>query len=215
MVHCRMPYRIDNTARVDDLLLAADRILLERGLDGLSLRALARETRISLGALTGHLDNRTRVLRLLAARATKRWVAWMEERVKASGPLGMLPDEEESLDPWRVYLIYCDMSRGIEVVRAGVENPWPWERTILWAWAGWAPVQDGIELLLASVHGLQRQVCATLDPMPPGRAREILEPQVRAVLTGPRRPGADELEAWLRTHRGWTPPGLVERSDGG
>lgn len=197
-----MPHHMDIHARTLAVLESANRILLRDGPSRLSLRAIAAETRISLGALTSHYENRRRLLQLLAVISAKQWVDLMGERVGRLGPIGTLPLGDEPLDRWTLWLMWSDIARSFDVVRGQVFNPWQEERNILWHWAGWKFAVESVELLLAAVHGLQRQVCAAFDPMPVARAHELLAVQVRAARAGPLRP---EARGAVR--------GMVERSD--
>jgi AcrR family transcriptional regulator len=60
------------------LLAAAERIIESAGVDGLSLRAIARDAGVSQAAPTHHFDNLTGLLSELAARGFERFSARLE-----------------------------------------------------------------------------------------------------------------------------------------
>ncbi len=180
------------------VLRSANKILLERGLGGLTLRALASEARISLGSLTSHYENRPRLLHLLAQWSGDIWVSSISERVWTDGVLAFLPLDDDSpghsfeatIDGTRVWLSWCELARSNPDLRGTVRDVRGEERHVLDRATDRRLDTDALEVTLAIMHGLREAVCSGDEPMQLDRARSLLAGHVETLLAR-----ADQTEA--------------------
>ncbi|MGB0100318.1 MAG: TetR/AcrR family transcriptional regulator, partial [Nocardioides sp.] len=187
-----MPRHIDTNNRTGEVLRSADRILLERGITGLTLRAIAAETRISLGSLTSHYDNRRRLLHLLAMRSGHAWVTGIAERIWSDGVRAFLPatdddsaeehDFQHTVAGTRVWLSWCELARSAPELRGTVGDVRLEERALLDRATERRLDVDDLDIALGLAHGLRAAVCAGDEPMPLAHARRLLDTHVQRAL---------------------------------
>jgi AcrR family transcriptional regulator len=203
-----MPHLIDVDSRTEDVRAAANRILATRGLGGLSLRAIAAEVRISLGSLTSHYDNRTRLMHLLVQLASRAWLEDIRYRMRGEGILAFLPADEDGVEDTRVWLSWCELGRSDPAIRGTVYDIRLDERVLLdratREWfdehdaKGAGLDDDGLDIAHAVVQGLRQAICSLGDPMPVERAREVLVEHVR------RASGVELLAAEPPAEESWS-----------
>ena len=106
-----MPRLLDTGTRTDAIIDATSRLILTRGVDALSLRAIAAETGLSASTLLHHLTDRTRLLRLCAARFVKRHMDEVGYRVRLESEHALLPRTPEEIRDMRVWFAWRELGR--------------------------------------------------------------------------------------------------------
>ncbi len=180
-----MPRLTHPVSAVEALLRASYRILLDRGIESLTLRGLAADAGMGPPSVVQRFDNRHRLVHLLAQLAGGAWLAELAERIRGEGVLAFLPGSEDSLEHTRVWLSWCELARSCSV-KGTVANVWAEERDLLAQAVADDPAPvclrgsdpgevDALDRLLALIHGLREATCASDAPMPVERARRLLE----------------------------------------
>jgi AcrR family transcriptional regulator len=169
-----MPYTANPADRVDDLALAAVRLISAEGVAALTVRRLAADGRVSPSALINHFENKQRILRLVTQRIGDRLVRATRDSVRRRGSAGVLPDQDTL--PWvRAWLALGEIGRSDTAIGQVVVG---WEEEIQYevAEAFHLSSDDVVtgQTLHALVIGLWTQMCAEPTPMPADHADTIL-----------------------------------------
>lgn len=110
---------------------AAVDILLTRGPDALSVRAIAQELGVTGPALTHRWENKERLWRLLVSRVGERWLQAVAQAVRDEGVPGLVPSTEAQVaDAW-VWLAVADLGRHDQDLSFRVADTLSEERGIL------------------------------------------------------------------------------------
>ena len=159
-----------------------NRVLVTRGVFGLTLRAIAEESRISSGSLLHHFGSRERVL-IVAAGRTGRWLMKaIEDETWEAGVEAFLPGDDEMVLLTRAWLGWCELWRSEPILDHVVDEVRADELHALAAVHDLRLSRPDLDTLTALVEGLRSAVCAPRRPMPPSRARELLRTASTAAL---------------------------------
>jgi AcrR family transcriptional regulator len=120
-----MPRVIDSNSRTEAMVLGVNRVLVDRGVFGLTLRAIAAESGISSGSLLHHFESRERVLRVAAHRTGLTLVRAVESDGLWDGVAAFLPGDDEMVLLTRAWLAWCELWRSVVCAQA---RPMPPER---------------------------------------------------------------------------------------
>lgn len=195
--------------RRPELAEAAYRMIAERGVEGLSLRAVARELGATTGLVTHHFIDRAELIDAALAHAARVMVRRIE---RAVGPdataadvlAAVLPTDGEALENWRFTL---------SVRAAALSDPAfrRYDETIAAHWASFLPdelrptlgdaADDTADQLVAVLDGLSLRAAVDPDAWPPERQRRLLDlawrslgspgPADSAPSSGASRPGCE------------------------
>jgi AcrR family transcriptional regulator len=99
-----MPRLIDSSSRADAMVEGVNRVLVTRGVFGLTLRSIADESRISTGSLLHHFGSRERVLIVAAGRTGRRFLEAIEAETWTVGVEAFLPGDDEMVLLTRAWL---------------------------------------------------------------------------------------------------------------
>lgn len=113
-----MPRLIDSSSRADAMILGVNRVIVNRGVFGLTLRAIAAESGISSGSLLHHFGSRERVLIIAAGHTGRALVQGIESDAFAIGVDAFLPGDDETLLLTRGWLGWCAPRRPMSRQRA-------------------------------------------------------------------------------------------------
>ena len=169
-----MPQLIDTKSRTGTLVAAVNHLLAEGGPRAVSLRAVARVSRVSTSSILHHLGSMEHLLRVsahwtgIARREQMSW-RWPEE-----GLLAHLPDMADHVVEARVWLAWCEMWRSEPGVETTMREARDHERALLAGHLDYALSRDDLDGLVALLDGLTVAVCRPEAPMPPARARHLL-----------------------------------------
>jgi AcrR family transcriptional regulator len=169
-----VPRLIDTGSRTDAMVGGVNRVLVTRGVFGLTLRAIAEESRISSGSLLHHFGSRERVL-IVAAGRTGRWlVREIEAETWTAGVEAFLPGDDDMVLLTRAWLGWCELWRSEPILDQVVDGVRANELHALAAVHDLRLSRPDLDTLRALVDGLRSAVCAPRNPMPRRRARELL-----------------------------------------
>jgi AcrR family transcriptional regulator len=163
-----MPRMIETDSRTAAMVMGVNRVLVNRGVFGLTLRAIAAESGISTGSLLHHFGSKEQVLRVAAHRSGLALVHEIGSGVLGIGVDAFLPGDDEMALLTRAWLAWCELWRS---------EPWLSETV--------GAIRARELTILAEVHEhrLSRPdldtISAPVRPMPVDRARELL----RAIST--------------------------------
>lgn len=191
-----MPTHLDNGARSTLVAQAAQRLILARGMRGLSLRAIAHEVGISPATLIHQFTHWTRLQGYLAVRARKDHLDRMLRRSVREGILALLPVDADDIDRARVWLAWCDLARS-EAGFADVLAVFREEQVaFVDELTGRMLDEAALDLLVASTDGLTARVCDREEPLPLERATAALLRQLRVLGLDPETGTDDGTGGW-------------------
>jgi AcrR family transcriptional regulator len=176
-----MPRLIVPEGRTATLVNAINYLLSRDGASGLSLRAIARESRVSTSSMLHHFGSREH-FHVAAAWTGRARVQVIESRAQHEAVAAFLPqdDDEEDLITARAWLAWCELWRCESAVRAAITGIRDEEHTLL-ARILQVPLRtQGLVPVMALIDGLLVAVCAPDRPLSPTRARELLLGHVAA-----------------------------------
>lgn len=177
-----MPLRIDTSDRAHDIARAIDHLIVTGGLAAISLRNIASIVGRSPAALTSHLTNRERMLRVSAALVARDRLDATQRRARTDGVAAFLPLHEDDVPATRAWLGWLELGRsgeGLEHVLAEAHDD---ERRLLAQTLDHRLDPDRLDLATAIVEGLRSAVCASVRPMPVSRAQSLLARGVGDLL---------------------------------
>lgn len=153
---------------------AARRLIAERGLPALSLRAIAGEAGIAPATLVHQFTHKTRLWGYLVVCAKHDLVHAIWARSRSEGVLAFLPATADDLVDMRVWLAWCELARSDETVAGAITGFREEQRGMLDILTDQSLDEAGLDVLVALVDGLSAAVCAREDPLPLERARAAL-----------------------------------------
>ena len=93
------------------MVQGVNRVLVDRGVFGLTLRAIAAESGISSGSLLHHYGSREHLLRVAAHRTGRRLVRSAESDSIWTGVDAFLPGDDDAVLITRAWLGWCELWR--------------------------------------------------------------------------------------------------------
>lgn len=153
---------------------AAFELIAEGGTAALTMRALARHTRMSPAWLSDRFTNRARMLAIITRVFGVRWTWWIQARLRPLGLGALLPNDDESVVATRVWLALVELGRVDDGVALRVADVRREERAIVTVLLGRAPDVDQVDATVALVEGLRAMTADPLRPLSPARAGAIL-----------------------------------------
>ena len=157
-------------------------ILATQGIPGLTLRGIARESRISTGSLLHHFESRERILCVAAHQTGRALLAEIESGVIWHGVPAFLPSDDDTLRLTRAWLGWCELWRSEASLVEIVGSVRRQELAMLAEAHEHRLSRPDLDLLIAVVEGLRHAVCAPVGAMPGSRARELLAAASAAAL---------------------------------
>lgn len=183
-----MPRLIEPEGRTATLVDAINFVLSRDGVAGLSLRTIARESRVSTSSMLHHFDSRERLLAVAASWTGQARLRAIERRVDAEGLGAFLPtpDDEEDLITARAWLGWCELARSEEALAKIVAGIRDAEHLLLARVLGAGLGNPDVIPIAALIDGLDVALCAPVRPLSATKAREVLSTYVaRATASGP------------------------------
>ena len=169
-----MPLLIDTESRTGTLVAAVNHLLAEGGPRAVSLRAVARVSRVSASSIVHHLGSVEHLMRISAhwtgrARREQLTDRWHDEGLPAHLP--RLPDDVVDA---RVWLAWCELWRSEPGLEQTLREARDEERALLARQLDYALSRDELDGLVALIDGLTVAVCRPRDPMGTDHARDLL-----------------------------------------
>ncbi|HEY0905306.1 MAG TPA: helix-turn-helix domain-containing protein [Marmoricola sp.] len=200
-----MPRYIETESRTETVVAAINEVLARDGIGGLSLRAIARESRVSTSSLLHHFGNREHLLRV-AASQTGRWrVREIDRRCSRDGALAFLPQDADDVVDARAWLAWLELWRSEDNLATPIGGARRDERALLAEIFDYRLARDELDAAIALIDGLMTALCAPALPMPIARARAMLLAGIGsdAGSRALRQPGAGGLDEVRNRSRRW------------
>jgi len=178
-----MPRLLDTADRADAVAAAVARIIAGRGVAALTVRAIGAEAGISPASLLQHLGSKQHVLQISGHLWVRAWAQQRASRSWVEGTAAFLPPTEDDLNEARVWCGLHEIGRTHPGVGLALCRDAEVERALLDRVTGEVHTGDGLDALLALVHGLRLAVCALEEPMALSHAVALLEQQATAPVT--------------------------------
>lgn len=169
-----MPRKPDSADSGDLLTDGIMELLGESGATGVTLRRLAANRGLSVGALTNRWGSRGRMLHVAVNYFRHRWNDVIALNCLTEGVTGLLPRTDEEVEDCHVWFAFCDLARTDPTVAECVAAQRQDERAFVRALVPDAADETTIDLLVALVDGLRLALCSP-TPMPVDRAREVMD----------------------------------------
>jgi AcrR family transcriptional regulator len=182
-----MPRLIEPESRTDTIVDAMNYLLARDGPGGLTLRAIARESRVSTSSLLHHFGDREHLVRAAARRTGRARVQALERRADREGVIAFLPaiDDAEDLLTARAWLAWCELWRVQDSLVPTIERIRDQELMILARVLGVRIGSQDLTGVVAVIDGLNVAVCAPVRPLSPARAADILTAHVDTFAARP------------------------------
>jgi AcrR family transcriptional regulator len=178
-----VPRLIDPEGRTATLVDAINHLLARDGVTGLSLRAIARESRVSTSSMLHHFDSRDRLLRIAARMTGEARLDAIYRRADREGVGAFLPAPgDDDLITARAWLGWCELWRSEDTIGETMSRNRDHERLLLASVLEVRPRTHDLTPIVALIDGLTVAVCAPTRPLAPQRARDVLR---ELVTQGP------------------------------
>lgn len=187
-----MPRLIDPEGRTETLVDAINYVLARDGAAGLSLRAISRESRVSTSSMLHHFDSRDRLLNSAAWVTGKARLRAIQRRAPREGIAAFLPTpgDDDDLVTARAWLGWCELWRSEDVLERTIAEQRDRELLLLAGVLDIRVTDHDLTPLIALIDGLTIAVCAPNRPLPPARARAVLEAYVAREAWSGRSPSS-------------------------
>lgn len=177
------------TDRRAELARTAYEMIAERGIDGVSMRALARRVGATTGLVTHHFLDRAELIEAALAHSARVIIDRTQPAVAAgSDPVDVLaeilPTDDVTRENWRFAL-------AVRVASLANDDLRPFDRTITAHWRSSLPgllvthvtadPEDAAEYLVALVDGIALRAVLDPDGWPPERQLAHLRTGFRAL----------------------------------
>ena len=106
-----MPRLIDTDLRTADMVTGVNRVLVSQGIQGLTMRSIARQSGISTGSLLHHFETREQMLGIAAHRTGRVLVGAEESDSLWVGIDAFLQGDDEMRHLTRAWLAWTELWR--------------------------------------------------------------------------------------------------------
>ncbi|HEY3529098.1 MAG TPA: TetR/AcrR family transcriptional regulator [Nocardioides sp.] len=178
-----MPRFIDTDQRVADMVTGVNRVVVARGIPGLTMREIARQSGISTGSLMQHFESKERMLLIAAHRTGRALIGAAQSDSLWVGVEAFLPTDGETLRLTRAWVAWCELARSGGYLAETVEELRGSEREALAVLHEGRLSVDSEDTLVALLDGLRGAVCAARSPLDRERARSLLRAAWDSALT--------------------------------
>ncbi len=191
----RMPHRVDGISRSHSVAVAVSQVIAEQGIPALTLRTVGAVSRVSPSGLVDQFGKRDRMLEVSAIILGRARIDGISRR-RREGIRAFLPGSEDEIVDTRVWLGLCELGRGHQGVGFKVAAVRQEERHLLRWIVGQAQADEtrcaapapgaaddanddaggdeGLDLLMAVLDGLNTRLCDPDEPLTLDRARALL-----------------------------------------
>ncbi len=187
-----MPRLIDPYTRTDQVTAAINRLIVERGVEGLTMRGIGAAARISPSSLSGHYGSREHMLRVAAhvtGEARLRQIRW-RLRVRGEGVSAWLPSDDDDVHTERAWLGWCELWRTHDWIAPTVAEIRQSELADLAQHYEYRLARDDLDAVVALLDGLRVAICRPERPQSRADAHRVL-----ARWTAHLAPDGDEENA--------------------
>jgi AcrR family transcriptional regulator len=170
-----VPRLIHGPSRAETLAAAINEVLVTDGIPALSLRRIAEVSGVSTGSMLHHFGGRSRLIGLAAALTARELQSEIIDGIGFEGVAAFLPANDDGVLLHRAWLAWVELGRSESEVEPVVTQARRTELGLLAQTTEHELVRDELDLLTAAIEGLRSAICAPVRPMPPRRARLLLE----------------------------------------
>lgn len=172
----QIPRLIIPESRTDTLVEAINYLLSREGSGGLSLRSIARESRVSTSSILHHFESRDHLLRVAAHRTGRARLADVQTRSAVEGVAAFLPhdDDPEDLITARAWRAWTELGRCDAGIGRVVGEHRDREHLLLARILDVPLRAEGLASVAALVDGLLLAMCAPTSPPSPAVGRRLL-----------------------------------------
>ena len=139
------------------------RLMLTRGVEGLTMRAIAEGTGIAPSTLVAQFTHRRRLLAWFCSRTCRARARHWGRRIDRHRLAGLLPRDEEALETERIWSGLREVCRWREDLGEVVSR------------AVWRPDPEEVTLLIAVLAGLRTAMVRPVEPLALRDAVRVLE----------------------------------------
>lgn len=176
-----MPHLIDSESRTDCLSAAVTDLLVREGIEGLTLRRLARASGISTSSMLHHYGSREHLFRVLAARCGSARLEDIHDRRYLDKVAAFLPVHDDQLAVATSWLAWVELARCEPAWQRTVGDILERERGMLSVELGLRFGDERVNAVSALVWGLIGAMARWSDPMAPEAARQVLDRTVPLI----------------------------------
>lgn len=177
-----MPRLVNSVTRTDDVTAAINDVIIEHGIEALSMRAIATRIRLSPASLHQHYGSREHMLRVAAHVTGEARLEHIRWRIDDDGPFAWLPGDDEDVLEARAWLGWCEMWRAHDWVSQVVDEIRVHEMAELARHFDYRLVRDDLDTLFALIDGLLVAVCRPRNPLPRTQARRLMGRALRRLI---------------------------------
>lgn len=177
-----MPWRIPWPSRAEAVAIAAQQVMARDGVAGMTLRAIAREVRLSPAQLSYEYGNVQVLIERTAQQCARLRVDDLRDRSRSEGVSAVLPATADDLPDARAWQGWIELSRANQRVAGIVVTVREWERTVLTHATDWRLTTEDLDLLVAAAEGLALAVTLADAPLPLPAARDRLTTLTRRLV---------------------------------
>jgi AcrR family transcriptional regulator len=190
-----VPRLLDPDLRTHQVVAAINHLIVDRGVDALSMREIGRVARLSPSSLFHHYGSREHLLRVAADQTGRARLVLMRTRLSVEGARAMLPADDEDVLTARAWLGWCELWRSHHWMAAMVERVREEELGLLAQHYDYRLSRDDLDLLTALIDGLLVAICRPERPMPRAAAHRILGREMVRLAHGHTDDSADPNSA--------------------
>jgi TetR/AcrR family transcriptional repressor of bet genes len=176
-----MPRLLETETRTGTLVAAINHVLASKGPAGLTMRAIAAESRVSTSSMLHHFGTREHLLIVAAHRTANAWIARIEQRLEFDGVAAFLPGHDDEVVDARAWLGWLEMWRSDDVLDHAIRKVLDGERALLAVMTDYELTRDQLDLTIAVIDGLRSAICSPVRPLPRHRATALLVQHLRAT----------------------------------
>jgi AcrR family transcriptional regulator len=172
-----MPALIDRPSRTQSVVAAVDALLAREGVGGLTLRRIARESRVSTSSLMHHYESREHLLCVAMHSSAHYRLQRITQRLPWEGVHAFLPRTEDDVAETRAWLAWAELGRAAPTLGEVFRDCWARENAVLSKTAHLDSRSDEAHALAALLEGLRSAVCLPMRPLALEQARSVLTAQ--------------------------------------
>ncbi len=169
-----MPRLIDPYTRTDQVTAAINHVIVERGVEGLTMRGIGSVARISPSSLSAHYGSREHMLRVAASVTGEARLKQMRWRRPMEGVGAWLPSDDEDVLTERAWLGWCELWRSHDWIAHVVGQTRQEELADLAQHYEYRLSREELDGVVALLDGLRLAICAPERPLSRAEAHRVL-----------------------------------------
>ena len=189
-----MPRLIDSDERAAALAEACDRLLEQRGPEGLTWRAISCASGVSTSSMRHQLQDRERLLRVCAHVSATARTAALTTAIIHFGPLGVLPRDHDDLPATRTWLGWLELGRTDPPIGRWLQRACGQQLAVLGRSLDHRVPATSLLEVQALIDGLRVALCLPGSTLDIGGAQTCLADRLAELAGRPVEPGRPWVE---------------------